>query len=144
MKRLFIVVASALCLLMPAIPALSADEPADTTAADQAAALQKMQDQLKQMQEEMAQIRKTQDPAKRRALMQQHWQSMTQGMQMMNQCCGGPMMGRMGMGGPGCCAGGMHGQMMMNPEMMQNRMDMMQMMMDQMMQHQQMMQQPSK
>jgi hypothetical protein len=137
MKRLFIAAASALSLLMPAIPAMATDQPTDVSEADQAAALQKMQDQLKKMQEEMAQIHKTQDPAKRRALMQEHWKSMMQGLQMMNQW-GGPMMGMMG-------TGGMHGHMMMmNPEMMQNRMDMMQLMMDQMMQHQQMMQQPSK
>ena len=142
MKRLFVAWAIALSLLTPVLHALAADQAPDASAADQAAALQKMQEQLKQMQQEMDQIHSTQDPTKRRALMQQHWQSMMQGMQMMHQCCGGPMMGQMGMGGPGCCAGGMHGHMM-NPEMMQNRMDMMQMMMDQMMQHQQMMQ-PSK
>jgi len=141
MKHLFIAGVTALCFLMPAIPALSADQSADAAAADQAAALQKMQEQLKQMQQQMDQIQKTKDPAKRSALMHQHWQGMMHGMQMMNQW-GGPMMGMMGRGGPGCCTGGMHGQMM-NPEMMQNRMDMMQMMMDQMMQHQQMLQ-PSK
>ena len=143
MKHLFLAGVVTLCLLTPALPALAADQSTDVSAADQAAALEKMQEQLKKMQQEMNQIRTTQDPAKRRNLMQQHWQSMMHGMQMMNQCCGGPMMGSMGMSGSGCCAGGMHGQMM-NPEMMQNRMDMMQMMMDQMMQHQQMLQQPSK
>ena len=140
MKRLFIAVATALCLLVPAIPALSAGQSTDAAAADQAAALQKMQEELTQMQQEMDQIRKTKDPAKRRALMQRHWQSMMHGMQTMHLCCGWPMMGRMGMGAPGCCKGGVHGQMMLNPEMMQNRMDVIQMMMDQMMQYQQMLQ----
>ena len=78
--------------------------------------------------------------AKRRALLQRHWQTMMHGMQTMHLCCGGPMMGRMGMGVPGCCKGWVQGQMMLNPEMMQNRMDVMQMMMDQMMQYQQMLQ----
>lgn len=135
MKRLFVAGAIALSLLIPVLPALAADTATDASAADQAAAVQRMQEQLKKMQDEMAQIHSTQDPAKRRMLMQQHWQTMEQGMQMMHQCCGGPMMGMMGMGGMH------HGHMMMNPEMMQNRMDMMQMMMDQMMQHQQMLQQ---
>ncbi len=84
MKRLFISGAVALCLLTPVLPAMAADQSTDVSEAEQAAALQKMQEQLKKMQQEMAQIRSTQDPAKRRALMQQHWQSMMQGMQMMN------------------------------------------------------------
>ncbi len=140
MKRLLIAAATALCLLVPAVPALCAGESSDAAAADQTAALQKMQQELLQMQQEMDRIRKTQDSAKRRALMQRHWQSMMHGMQTMHQCCGGPMMGKMGMGAPGCCKGGVHGQMMLNPEMMQNRMDVMQMMMDQIMQYQQMLQ----
>ena len=86
MKRLFIAVATALCVLMPVIPTMAADQSTDVSEADQAAALQKKQEQLRKMQDEMGQIHGTQDPAKRRMLMQQHWQSMMQGMQMMNQC----------------------------------------------------------
>ena len=138
MKRFVIAVATAICLLIPAIPAMAADQSTGVSEADQAGALQKMQDQLKKMQQEMDQIHNTQDPGERHKLMQQHWKTMMHGMQTMNQCCGGPMMGRMGMGGSG-----MHGHMM-NPEMMQNRLDVMQMMMDQMMQYQQLLQQPSK
>jgi hypothetical protein len=138
MKTLFGAVALSLCLLVPALPALAADQPAGASEADQAAELQKMQEQLKKMQQQMDQIHGTKDPAARHKLAQQHWQSMMQGMQTMHRCCGGPMMGEMGKGGPG----GMHGHMMASPEMMQNRLDMMQLMMDQMLEHQQLLQQP--
>jgi hypothetical protein len=50
---------------------------------------------MKKMQQEMSQIQKTRDPAERRKLMQEHWKSMMQGMQMMT------------------------GQMMMHQQMMQ-------------------------
>jgi len=142
MKHLLIAGALALSFVTPVIPAFSADQSDSATTADEAAALQKMQDQMQKMQDEMARIQSTKSPAERRKLMHQHWQSMMQGMTMMNQCCGGQMMmGMMGhMGGQG--AGGMHGGMgTMSPQMMQNRMDLMQMMMDQIMQHQHMMQQ---
>lgn len=54
------------------------------------------QENLKKMQEQMAQIQNTSDPAQRQKLMQDHQATMRQSMQMMNGmmgCCGAGMMG---------------------------------------------------
>jgi hypothetical protein len=102
-----------------------------------------MQQHMKQMQEQMEKIRATRDPAERRKWMQEHMDSMNQGMMMMRGM-GGPIMKGM-MDGQSAMGGGRPGDMepgMMGgdaQEMMGRRMDMMQMMMEQMMQHQQMM-----
>jgi hypothetical protein len=85
-----------------------------------------MQERMKTMQVQMDRIHKTTDPAERRKLMQEHMQSMREGMGMMK-----------GMGG-GMGAGMMGGDPKQRQDMMERRMDMMHMMMEQMMQHQQM------
>ena len=65
---------------------------------------QEMSDQMKRMHEQMNQIAQTTDPQERQRLMQDHWQTMYQGMQTMRGMgwmWGGPMMG------PGMMHGGM-------------------------------------
>jgi len=98
-----------------------------------------MQERMKTMQAQMERLHKTTDPAERRKLIQEHMQSMRDGMTMMRGM-GGPMMGMMG-GGKG--RGMMGGDPKQREEMMERRMDMMHMMMEQMMQHQQVSQPPS-
>jgi hypothetical protein len=98
---------------------------------------------MQKMQEQMAKLRSTTDPAERQKLMLEHMSTMREGMGTMMKM-GGSGMGMMPGGGmmqgdkspakPG--AGDMQGRM----GMMEQRMGMMQMMMDQMMQHQEMMQ----
>jgi hypothetical protein len=111
------------------------------------------------MQQQMDRIRQTKDPKERQKLLQEHMQSMQEGMSMMRGMGGPMMMGMMGgqkdAMGPGMMGGGQKGGMGpgmmgggpmagMDPkqqqEFTQRRMDMMQMMMEQMMQHDQMMQ----
>lgn len=87
-------------------------------------------ERMKTMQAQMERIHKTTDPAERRKLMQEHMQSMRDGMGMMRGM-GGPMMG--GGTGPGM----MSSDLKQRQDMMERRMDMMHMMMDQMMQHHQ-------
>lgn len=100
-----------------------------------------MQEHMKKMQDIMARMQKTTDPAERQKLMSEHMQAMQEGMKSMRgmgggmmQGMGGGMMGqapKSGAGKPGMGRGAP-----MPPEMMERRMDMMQMMMEQMMQHQ--------
>lgn len=89
-----------------------------------------MQERMKIMQAQMERIHKAADPAERRKLMQEHMQSMRDGMNMMRGM-GGPMMG----GGKG--RGMMGGDPKQREEIMERRMDMMHLMMEQMMHHQQ-------
>lgn len=119
------------------------------------------QENMKKMQEQMDKIRQTQDPQARQKLLQDHWATMQNNMQMMHGMWGPG--GGMGccMGGPGMGSGMMMGPMMgwghmggyyskLTPEqqrqrqyMMDQYMGMQQMMMDHMMQHNQWMwQQP--
>lgn len=118
--------AVALVLVFAGSPAdAQAPKTAETTVqSPDDAAMQKMQENMKSMQDLMARIHATPDPAARRKLMQEHRELMRTQMQMMNGM--GPMKdscgAMMGAGGPGPHA------------MMQKRMGMMQMMMDQMMQ----------
>ena len=117
----------------------------------------KAQENLKKMQVQMDKIQQTQDPQERQKLLQVHWNSMQEVMQMMHGMWGNGM---------GCCMGGrgmMMGSSMMGwnqmgdyyskltPEqikqqqyMMDRYMGMQQMMMDQMMQHQQHMGMPQR
>lgn len=106
-----------------------------------------VQENMQKLQAEMEKIQQTQDPQERQKLLQDHWNTMQQGMQMM----GG--MGMWGGGMMGCCGGGgmMGGHMMgwsdyskMTPAqraqrqyMMDRYMGMQQMMMNHMMWHQQ-------
>jgi len=104
-----------------------------------------MQERMKEMQSQMERIHKTKDPNERRKLMQEHMESMNQGMKMMRGMGGGMTMGMMGGQSGGMGPGMMRddGKPAMDPkqrqDMMEKRMDMMHMMMEQMMQHQQMM-----
>ena len=106
------------------------------------------QDIFKKMQAQMEQIQQTQDPQQRQKLLQEHWNTMQNGMSMMNGMWGPGMMGK------GHMMGGRH--MMgwqdysnMTPEqknqhqyMMDRYTGMQQMMMDHMMRHQHFMQGP--
>jgi hypothetical protein len=114
----------------PSIPAPSADSPAAAPSgqAMDAAAMPRMQANMKSMQELMARIRSTKSPAERQQLLRTHSRAMHDQMGMMR-------------GMSGAQTGTMKGQGMMNHDMMdhqamQSRMDMMQMLMDQMLQHQ--------
>ena len=117
------------------------------------------QENMKKMQEQMDKINQTQDPEARQKLLQEHWATMQNNMQLMHGMWGPG--GGMGccMGGPGMGSGMMRGGPMMGwghmgdyyskltPEQQQQRqymidqyMPMQQMMMDHMMRHQQYMQ----
>ena len=78
------------------------------------------QENMKKMQEQMDQLSQTQDPQERQKLLQEHWGTMQNNMQMMH--------GMWGQGMMGCCAGGhmMNGGMMdghmMNGGMMDGHM----------------------
>ncbi len=120
-----------------------ADKKAATTAAadaDMDKTYGAMQERYKKMQEQMEKIRQTKDPKERQKLLQEHWQTMHEGMGMMGGMGMGPGSrgGGMGMGyGPrGCPAGATPEATACRQNMMERRMDMMQMMMDQMMEHQ--------
>lgn len=130
---------------------LAQAQPTTPSVADFDKQMAPVQDNLKKMQEQMDKLRQTQDPQVRQTLLQEHWTTMQNNMQMMHG------MGTMGM--MGCCAGGSMkgGHMMMGspmmgwqdyskitPEQMKRRqymmdryMGMQQQMMDHMMQHQQ-------
>ncbi len=82
--------------------------------------MENMQIHMKEMMQQMQELHKTRDPDKRDLLLEEHMQTMREGMKMM-QGMGGGMMG-----------GDMPGRM----DMMEQRIEMMQMMMDQMMQSQ--------
>ncbi|MFZ5465475.1 MAG: hypothetical protein ACOZB1_18540 [Pseudomonadota bacterium] len=115
-----------------------------------------VQENMKKMHEQMEKIRQTQDPQARQKLLQDHWATMQNNMQMMHGmwgpgggigcCMGGPGMGPgMMMGGPMMGWGHVGGYYSkLTPEQMKQRqymidqyMGMQQMMMDHMMQHQQ-------
>lgn len=81
-----------------------------------------MQSKIKAMQDQMAKIKSTTDPAERQKLMEEHMKSMQEGMSMMRGM----------MGGAGANKGG-SGSMGMRMDTMEGRMDMMQQMMQQMM-----------
>ncbi len=96
-------------------------------------AIAQMQGQMKKMQDIMARMQQTTDPADRQKLMTEHMQAMEEGMKTMRGMSG-TMRGMMGRKeGAGT---GMGGAGPMSPEMMERRVNMMQMMMEQMMQHQ--------
>ena len=156
----------AAALAMPAPSLFAADPPAGaggqtkqeapgTTDFDKQMA--QVQENMRAMQEQMDRIRQTEDPQARQKLLQDHWTTMQNNMQMMHGmwapgmmgCCGGaPMMGQGRMGGR-MMGGPMWGdyrrltpeQLKQRQFMMEQYMPMQQMMMDQMMQHQQWMSQ---
>jgi hypothetical protein len=106
--------------------------------------MEKMRDNMKKMQEQMEKIHATTDPAERRKLMQEHMQSMQEGMKMMGRMGGGMKGGDMmakakkdqaetmmdAGDGMGMCM-----MMMKKHKSVESRMDMMQMMMEQMTEH---------
>ncbi len=101
--------------------------------------MQGMQNTMGKMQEQMAKIRSTSDPAERQKLMLEHMSAMREAMGTMMKT-GGPGTGMMP--GGGMMAGSAAPPASEVPGrmgMMEQRMGMMQMMMDQMIQHQQMM-----
>ena len=124
-----------------ASPAAKAGRPLAQPKTDEEAMLQ-MQQQMKKMHNQMSRMQQATDPAERQKLMDEHMQSMREGMQTMHGIGGGMMSGDMlgqmpkdGTAKSGPMAGGK-----MSAEMMQRRMDMMQMMMEQMIEHQSAMQ----
>lgn len=148
-------------VLFLAVPALAEQPPSATKnqgAPDVAKFDKQMaqaQENMKRMQEQMDKIRQTQDPQTRQKLLQDHWATMQNNMQMMHGmwgpgggmgcCMGGPGMGPgMMMGGPMMGWGQMGGyyskltpeQLKQRQYMMDQYVPMQQMMMDHMMQHQ--------
>ena len=130
--------------MMFASPMLAAQ---NESAADKPMAQQveKMHSHMQTMQQQMKEIKATKDPEKRKALMQQHMQSMHEGMMMMGKMDGAQ--GKMSQGAMQEKKERMSGQqddaqcqrmqtMEHRQEGMQERMKMMQMMMQQMMEHQ--------
>jgi len=131
-------------------PNASAPASAHASSTDSTSAVQ---DNMKGMQDLMAQIRRSKDPRERRQLMQEHMKAMSKQMDMMH---GMDMeAGQIGMMGRNHSPGGadsipkepeggskggdtMKHEMMTCSQPMQKRMDMMQMMMEQMVQHQEM------
>ena len=114
------------------------------------------QGNMKKMQEQMDKINQTQDPEARQKLLQEHWATMQNNMQLMHGMWGpgggmGCCMGGPGMMGPGMTMGPMMGwghmggyyskftpeQQRQRQYMMDQYMPMQQMMMDHMMRHQQ-------
>ncbi|MDX9819734.1 MAG: hypothetical protein RBT16_12530 [Desulfococcus multivorans] len=112
-----------------------------TTADDKTGqAMADMQNQMTQMHGQMEAIRQTEDPQKKKVLMQEHMQSMLECMKTMRGMDTGMMSG---MKGHGHMDGGMMTDKPMSGEIMQQRMqtmdkrmDMMQSMMEQMLEHQ--------
>jgi periplasmic protein CpxP/Spy len=109
----------------------------------------KMQEHMKKMMQQMDAIHKADDAKKRDKLLQEHMQSMQEGMKMMRGMGGGMMKGMMGKGDSGMMmgkGGGMMkgGDMPMRHRALEQRVDMMQMMMEQMMRHRQAEESPPK
>lgn len=116
-------------LLSTSMVYAQAPAPPAATKPDAPAMMQHMQDNMKAMQDMMAKIHASKDPAERQKLMQEHSKAMHAQMDMM----GGMRGGQMGMmKGDGM----MGGDMMQQHQAMQGRMAMMEMMMGQMLQHQ--------
>lgn len=142
-------------LMMFGSPMLAAqNEP--TTEKPMARQMEKMHSQMQTMQQQMKDLKATNDPETRKELMHQHMQSMRKGMNMMSETDdvrGGMMMGKMDEAQSNMAHTAMHGKknrmacqqedapcqraqtMEHRQEDMQERMKMMQMMMQQMMEH---------
>jgi|SRR5579859_146381 len=105
--------------------------------------MDKMQEQMTKMHGQMEKIHATTDPQERRKLMDEHMQSMREGMKMMRGMGGDAMGGKkkgepmMEEGGKGMDKDGMPMGMMMRKrhKMMDDRLDAMQKMMEQMLEH---------
>jgi hypothetical protein len=105
---------------------------ADSASTDAAALRQRMQDNMRAMQEQMAKIHASTDPAERRALLAQHMAAMHGQLEMMRGMIGNQGAGMGGTMSRGAMQGNMGncGQMMLGGSK-----GMMQMMMDQLQQH---------
>jgi hypothetical protein len=101
-----------------------------------------MQARMATMQALMERLRNTKDPEERQRLLQEHMQSMQQGMTMMGEMMRGPM------GSPQQCQRNdtdcRVGRMQMQQQMMGQRMGMMQQMMQQMSEHMMLQEQPGR
>lgn len=114
----------------------------------ESAAMPRMQDNMKKMQDLMARIRASTNPVERQQLLRQHSTAMQDQMKMMRGMSGGPgsmMSGGMNMGGASPPAKtpssttkseGMMNNDMIDHQGMHAQMDMMQLMMEQLLQHQ--------
>ncbi|WP_339546721.1 hypothetical protein [Pseudomonas sp. RA_35y_Pfl2_P32] len=100
------------------------------------------QDIFKKMQAQMEQIQQTQDPQQRQKLLQEHWNTMQNGMSMMNGMRGPGMMGKGHMMGWQDYSNMTPEQKNQHQYMMDRYTGMQQMMMDNMMRHQHFMQGP--
>ena len=100
------------------------------------------QDIFKKMQAQMEQIQQTQDPQQRQKLLQEHWNTMQNGMSMMNGMWGPGMMGKGHMMGWQDYSNMTPEQKNQHQYMMDRYTGMQQMMMDNMMRHQHFMQGP--
>ena len=131
--------------------------PASATEHDHSQESSKLQENMKKMQDLMAQILKTEDPKLRGELLQQHLQAMREQIKMMRKMAGmkmdmmgGGMMGGDGKGAAtdgdrkadkkdsmmeGKKGGMMGGGMMMMHKKMQQRLDMVEQMLEQMVEH---------
>ncbi|ACC75362.1 hypothetical protein PPMP20_02785 [Paraburkholderia phymatum] len=113
MKALLFPVAICLALSSPMLHAASKDPAASQSASKTQSPdtagfdknLARFQEQMKTMQAQMDQIRKTHDPKERQKLLQQHWATMQSAMTTMHGMWGPGMMGH-GMMGQGMMGGG--------------------------------------
>ena len=92
-----VVFSSMPALAQPAPGAQGSPEPPNVQEFDQRMA--QVQENMKKMQEQMDKIHQTQDPQARQKLLQDHWTTMQNNMQLMHGMWGSG-------GGRGCCMGG--------------------------------------
>jgi len=77
----------------PATPPTNPTQQAAPTPAEVDSQIAKMQELMTQMNKQMADLQKTQDPAERQKLLQEHWTTMQSAMTLMQgSMMGGPMM----------------------------------------------------
>ncbi|MFM0036225.1 hypothetical protein [Paraburkholderia strydomiana] len=118
MKKLLVALAAGIALTSPVLQAASKDtvaSPSSSKTQPPSSAefdknLAQLQEQMKAMQAQMEQIRKTQDPQERQKLLEQHWATMQSAMTIMHGMWGPGMMGHGMMGGasPGMMGGWGH------------------------------------
>jgi len=113
MRKLFVAMAAGIALTSPVLQAASKDTgaPHSTSKTQPPGAVEfdknlaQLQEQMKTMQAQMDQIRKTQDPQERQKLLEQHWATMQSAMTIMHGMWGPGMMGG---AGPGMMGGWGH------------------------------------
>ncbi|WP_242684423.1 hypothetical protein [Paraburkholderia hospita] len=103
MKKLLVAMAAGLALISPVLQAASKGAPQSSSKPQPPGAagfdknLAQLQEQMRTMQAQMDQIRKTQDSQERQKLLEQHWATMQGAMTIMHGMWGPGMMGH-GMG----------------------------------------------